>query len=85
MEYLTIYRPYNIPTLIKWAKSKRKGTTNQESRPLKDWNTALNEYTRQGYEIVNSGTIVSGDSAIFWALLKEPEKMPEGTVRERTR
>jgi hypothetical protein len=71
MKYLTIYRPYKIPALISWAKSDREGTTNQESRELKDWNTALDKYTTRGYEIVNSGTIVSDDNVIFWALLKE--------------
>ena len=71
MKYITIYRPYKISALISWAKSDREGTTNQESRPLKDWNTAVDEYATKGYEIVNSGTIVSRDSVIFWALLKE--------------
>jgi hypothetical protein len=71
VKYITIYRPYKIPALIIWAKSDREGTTNQESRPLKDWNTAVDEYATKGYEIVNSGTIVSGDSVIFWVLLKE--------------
>jgi hypothetical protein len=71
VKYITIYRPYKIPALISLAKSDKEGTTNQESRPLKDWNTAVDEYATKGYEIVNSGTIVSGDSVIFWALLKE--------------
>lgn len=44
MKYITIYRPYKIPALINWAKSDREGTTNQESRPLKDWNTAVDEH-----------------------------------------
>jgi hypothetical protein len=44
VEYKTIYRPYKIPVIIKMAKSPTGvDNTNQESRELKDWNTAIKD------------------------------------------
>jgi len=71
MKYLTIYRPYNIPAIKKLAKSNREDATYQESRPLVDWNDAIEKYAKDGWRVIKCGTIVSGEDAIFWAMLEK--------------
>ena len=71
MEYLTIYRPYKIPELISKAKSKTEGGYFDEAE-AKNWDDALNKHAKDGWKVIKCGTIVSGEVAIFWAMLEKP-------------
>jgi len=68
VEYLTIYRPYTLKRLRTKPKSKKEGG-NFKVAEAKNWNDALNAYANKGYEVINNGTVVSGEDVIFWALL----------------
>ena len=70
MEYLTIYRPYSLPTFLSWAKGE-KGNW-QGAREVVDWDTTLNDHAKKGYRVINSGTILSEDHVTFWAILEKP-------------
>jgi hypothetical protein len=69
LEYLTIYRPYYLPTLLDWAKDE-KGNE-QRAREIKDWDIALNDYAKKGYTVINSGTIPTENHVTFWAILEK--------------
>ena len=66
MKYLTIYRPYELAELRREGKKSDKGEV-----VAKDWDTALNKKAKDN-KIINSGFIVSGGDAIFWAILESP-------------
>lgn len=70
MEYLTIYRPYFLPTLLDWTKGEQGNL--QEAREVKDWDITLNGYAKKGYRVINSGTILSENHLTFWAILEKP-------------
>jgi hypothetical protein len=66
MKYLTIYRPYEL------AELRREGKKGDNGEAVaKDWDTALNKKAKDN-KIINSGFIVSGGDAIFWAILESP-------------
>jgi hypothetical protein len=69
VEYLTIYRPYE---LVKLREEGKKGANGEAE--AKDWDTALAKYTKakDGYKIIKGGLVVSGADAIFWAILEKP-------------
>jgi hypothetical protein len=69
LEYVTIYRPYFLPTLLDWAQGE-KGNW-QGAREVKDWDTTLNDYAKKGYRVINSGTIPSENHVTFWAILEK--------------
>jgi len=47
---------------------------------LDDWNNTLNNYSKDGWVIANSGLIGIGTGILlFWALLEREKKM-EGTI-----
>jgi hypothetical protein len=70
LEYLTIYRPYKISELKSKAKSKKEGGYFDESE-AKNWDDALNKHAKDNWKVINCGTIVSGEDAIFWAMLEK--------------
>lgn len=75
MEYVTIYRPYFLPTLLDWtkgAKGNRQEGSWEGAREVKDWDTTLNDYAKKGYRVINSGTIPSESHVTFWAMLEKP-------------
>jgi hypothetical protein len=67
VEYLTIYHPYKLSLLIGSARRESNlgevGTLN--------WDDVLNKYAKDGYRVINSGVIVFGEDAIFWAMLEK--------------
>ena len=67
MEYLTIYKPYELPKFVNDAK---KEGVNYEGE-AKGWDNALNQRVADGYKIVKCGTIVFGGDVIFWATLEK--------------
>ena len=70
LKYLTVFRPYKVAELVIKAKSKADGGSFGEAE-AKKWNEALDKYAKKGYRVINSGTIVSGEDAIFWAMLEK--------------
>lgn len=66
MEYLTIYRPYELTELITKAKEGKNGEAE-----TKNWNTTLNDYAEKKYKVINSGTFVAGGYVYFWAILEK--------------
>ncbi len=74
MEYLTIYRTFFFPTVRK-MEMESLGVTRRTTE-LKDWTDALNDYAKEGYRIVNCGTITpnkeGNEQITFWALLEKP-------------
>ena len=69
MQYLTIYRPYYLPTLLGWEKGDDSNW--QGAREITDWDTALNDYAKKGYKVINSGTIPTENHVTFWAILEK--------------
>jgi hypothetical protein len=69
VEYLTICRPYKLPLLIENARKEG----NLAEYETKNWNTLLNNYAEKKYRVINSGVIVFGGEALFWAMLERPD------------
>jgi hypothetical protein len=65
-KHVTLYRPYELPALMAKAKEGNFGEAE-----AKDWDSALDDCTKQGYKIINSGIFVSGGDATFWAILEK--------------
>ena len=55
-KYVTLYRPYKVAELISKAKSKTEGGNFGEAE-AKDWDNTLEDCTKQGYEIIDSGIL----------------------------
>jgi hypothetical protein len=70
LEYLTIYRPYYLPTLLDWVKGEQGNW--QGARELEDWDATLNDYAKKGYKVINSGSFLSENHVTFWAILEKP-------------
>ena len=70
MEYLTIFRPYKLRELTGKAKSEKEGGCFDEAE-AKNWDDALNKYAKDGWRVINCGTIVFGEDVIFWAMLEK--------------
>jgi hypothetical protein len=68
MDYILVYRPYNIKRLVEDA-TKRGGSRGEDE--AKDFMYAVNERVSKGYAMKNSGCVVSGDNVIFWALMEK--------------
>ena len=51
MKYLTIYRPYE---LVKLREEGKKGANGEAE--AKDWDTALEKYTKDEYKIIKGGS-----------------------------
>ena len=66
-KHVTLYRPYELPDFM--AKAKEKGNLGEAQ--AKNWDDALDDCTKQGYKIINSGIFVSGADATFWAILEK--------------
>jgi len=73
MDYILVYRPYNVKRLVEDAV--RRGGVHGEDE-AKDFEYALRERVAMGYTVKNSGCVVSGENVIFWALLEKPD-MPQ--------
>jgi len=66
MKYVTIYRPYELAELRREGKNGDYGEAE-----AKNWDAALNKHAKDN-KIINSGFVVSGGDAIFWAILESP-------------
>jgi hypothetical protein len=76
MEYKLVYRPYALATLVNLAQSQGDKFGGREAI---DFSNMLNENAKEKWRVIECGTILSGNDAVFWALLERPEVV-EGSV-----
>lgn len=69
MRYKTVLHRFEVASLVE----DTKGVVVE----AEEWNAALNKYAQDGWTIKNGGSVASGLSLVFWALL-EMEQKEEG-------
>jgi hypothetical protein len=67
VEYIVVYRPYNIKRLIEDAKGARG------EDEAKDFMAALNERASKGFSVKNIGCFTTSEYVVFWALLEKTQ------------
>lgn len=65
-KHVTLYRPYELPAFMTKAKEGNLGEAQ-----AKNWDETLDDCTKQGYKIINSGVFASDGYVTFWAMLEK--------------